>query len=100
MCGQPSKLAILPLTLFTPETSDRFDEGHLLPWPGLTATVTATAATAGKRQRPATVRNTRTIRANWGYDRPEKRKVDSSILSLTTSLTSQDVLDRAAAAGV
>ena len=100
MCGQPSKLVILPLTLFTPETSDRFDEGHLLPWPGLTATVTATAATAGKRQRPATVRNTRTIRANWGYVRPEKRKVDSSILSLTTSLTSQDVLDRAAAAGV
>ena len=79
MCGQPSKLVILPLTLFTPETSDRFDEGHLLPWPGLTATVTATAATAGKRQRPATVRNTRTIRANWGYVRPEKRKVGAAI---------------------
>ena len=31
MCGQPSKLVILPLTLFTPETSDRFDEGPPAP---------------------------------------------------------------------
>jgi hypothetical protein len=34
------------------------------------------AATNGKRQRPATAHNARTIRANWGYVRPEKRKVD------------------------
>jgi hypothetical protein len=54
----------------------------------LTATVTATAATNGRRQRPATAHNARTIRANWGYVRPEKRKVDSSILSLTTNRTS------------
>jgi hypothetical protein len=42
---------------------------------GLTATVTATAATSGKHQRPATAHNSRTICANWGYVRPEKRKV-------------------------
>jgi hypothetical protein len=41
----------------------------------LTATVTATAATNGHRQRSATAHNTRTIRANWGYARPEKRTV-------------------------
>jgi hypothetical protein len=37
----------------------------------LTVTVTATAATNGKRQRPATAQNTRTIRANSGYVRPK-----------------------------
>jgi hypothetical protein len=36
----------------------------------LTATVTATAATNGNQQRPATTHNSRTIRANWGYVRP------------------------------
>jgi len=36
----------------------------------LTATVTATAATSGKRQRPVTAHNARTIRANLGYGRP------------------------------
>ena len=41
----------------------------------LTATVTATAATNGHQQRPATAHNARTIRANLGYVRPEKRKV-------------------------
>ena len=41
----------------------------------LTATVTATAATNGKRQRPATARNARTIGANRGYVRPEKQTV-------------------------
>ena len=41
----------------------------------LTATVTATAATNGEQQRPATAHNARTIYANWGYVRPEKRKV-------------------------
>jgi hypothetical protein len=40
----------------------------------LTATVTATAAN-GNQQRPATAHNSRTICANWGYVRPEKRKV-------------------------
>jgi len=37
--------------------------------------VTATAAANGCQQRPATAHNTRTISANWGYVRPEKRKV-------------------------
>jgi len=45
------------------------------PRPELTATATATAATSGKYQRPATAHNSRTICANWGYVRPEKRKV-------------------------
>ena len=46
--------------------------GRLLPMAcaRLTATVTATAATNGKRQRPATAHNARRIRANWGYVRP------------------------------
>ena len=39
--------------------------------PGLTAT----AATCGKHQRPATAHNSRTICANWGYVRPEKQTV-------------------------
>ena len=38
---------------------------------GLTATVTATAATSGKHPRPATAHNSHTICANWGYVRPE-----------------------------
>lgn len=37
--------------------------------------VTAIAATTGYQQRPTTAHNARTIRANWGYVRPEKRKV-------------------------
>jgi len=41
----------------------------------LTATVTATAAAHGNQRRPATAHNARTIRANLGYVRPEKRKV-------------------------
>jgi hypothetical protein len=41
----------------------------------LTATVTATAATSGNQQRPPTAHNTRTIRADWGYVRPEKQTV-------------------------
>ena len=45
----------------------------------LTATVTATAATIGNQQRPATAHNSRTIYANWGYVRPEKRKVGEPI---------------------
>jgi hypothetical protein len=41
----------------------------------LTATVTATAATNGDQQQPATADNTRSIPANWGYVRPEKQTV-------------------------
>jgi hypothetical protein len=41
----------------------------------LTATVTATAATNGKQRRSATAPHNRTIRANWGYVRPEKQTV-------------------------
>jgi hypothetical protein len=43
------------------------------PFPGsrLTATLTATAAAAGYQQRPAAAHNYRTIRADWGYVRPE-----------------------------
>jgi hypothetical protein len=43
--------------------------GRLLPM--ACAELTATAATNGKRQRPAATHNARTIRANWGYVRPE-----------------------------
>lgn len=39
----------------------------------LTATVTAAAA-HGNQRRPATAHNARTIRANLGYVRPERRK--------------------------
>jgi hypothetical protein len=42
--------------------------------------VTATAATNGKRQRPATAHNTHTVRSNLGYVRPEKQKVGSAIV--------------------
>jgi hypothetical protein len=31
----------------------------------------------GYHQRPATAHNARTIRANWGYVRPEKRTVQA-----------------------
>src|SRR5689334_18228653 len=41
----------------------------------LTATVTATAAANGKQRRSLTALPTCTIRRNWGYVRPEKRKV-------------------------
>jgi hypothetical protein len=44
----------------------------------LTATVTATAAANGYQQRSATAHNARTIGANLGYVRPEKRKVGGS----------------------
>jgi hypothetical protein len=42
----------------------------------LTATVTATAAANRCQQRPSTAHNSRTIRANWGYVRPEKQTVE------------------------
>ncbi len=45
----------------------------------LTATVTATAATNDKQRRPATTNNTRMIRPNLGYVRPENgRSFDGS----------------------
>jgi hypothetical protein len=37
--------------------------------------MTATAVTTGRQQQLATAHNTRTIGPNWGYVRPEKRKV-------------------------
>jgi hypothetical protein len=40
-----------------------------------TATVTATATANGELQRPAAAHNPRMIGVNWGYVRPEKRKV-------------------------
>src|SRR5204862_7970258 len=44
----------------------------------MTATVTATAATNGKPRRSATAQHTHTIRGNWEYARPEKRKIYNS----------------------
>jgi hypothetical protein len=62
----------------------------------LTATVTATAATNGKRQRPATAHNTRTIRGNWGYVRPEKQTVeDQRQGAVTVACTVAKPLDKA-----
>jgi hypothetical protein len=50
----------------------------------LTATVAATAATTGEQQRPAAAHNSRTIRANWGYVRPEKQTVEDRSRSAVT----------------
>ena len=50
----------------------------------LTATVTATAAPIGYRQRTATAHNTRAIRANRGYARPEKQTVEDQRCSAAT----------------
>ena len=41
--------------------------------------MTATAATNSKQRQSATAQHSRTIRANWGYVRPEKRKVGQAI---------------------
>jgi hypothetical protein len=46
----------------------------------MTTTVTATAAANGYQQRPATAHNTRTLRANLGYVRPEKQTVEDQRL--------------------
>jgi hypothetical protein len=43
---------------------------------GVVNGLTATAATSGKHQRPATTHNSRTICASWGYVRPEKQTVE------------------------
>jgi hypothetical protein len=58
--------------------------GPPVPGPQLTATVTATAATTGHLQRPATAHNSNALHANSGYVRPEKQKVGTaSLLPLT-----------------
>ena len=54
----------------------------------MTATVTATAAANGYQQRPTTTRNTRTIRANLAYARPEK--ADSRSTAPTENLAYVD----------
>jgi hypothetical protein len=60
--------------------------------------VTATAATNGKRQRPATAHNTHTIRGNLGYVRPEKRTVQDQRRSAATAAnTAAKPLDNARA---
>ena len=41
--------------------------------------LTATAAANRCHQRPATAQNSRTIRANWGYVRPEKQTVGEPV---------------------
>jgi hypothetical protein len=48
---------------------------HLFSRPRLTATVTATAAADGKRQRSAAPWDTRTLHGDLEYVRPEKRTV-------------------------
>jgi hypothetical protein len=56
-----------------------------MTWAELTATVTATAATNGKQRRLATANNTRTIRPNWGYVRPEKQTVEDQCSPAVTA---------------
>jgi len=46
--------------------------------------VTATAATTSRQQQPATAHDTRTIRANSGYVRPEKQTVEDQRRSAAT----------------
>ena len=61
--------------------------GHVrppIPPGGLTATVTATAATNGERQRPATAPHTRTFHGTWGCVRPEKQTVEDQRHSAAT----------------
>ena len=86
-----SRLLLEPLRTLRPETKGQAgacpDRTRVIPCKvrvgllptacaELTATVTATAATNGKRQRPATAHNARTIRSNLGYVRPEKQAVE------------------------
>ena len=70
---------------FSHHTQSLVTPGHPLPGSVLTATVTATAAATGYQQQPATAHNARTIRASWGYVRPEKRKVGGWTPPLTTT---------------
>jgi hypothetical protein len=46
--------------------------------------MTATAAANGYQQRPATAHNSRTIRANLAYARPEKQTVEDQRRSAAT----------------
>jgi len=61
-----------------------------VPAGSLTATMTATLATANGLRQSSTANYSRTFYLTWASAPPEKQKVDSSILSLTTGLTSQD----------
>jgi hypothetical protein len=63
------------------------------PESGITrqAALTATAAANGKRQRPATAHNTRTILRNLGYARPEKQTVGISPRSAATDAAESSV---------
>src|SRR5215813_1991597 len=70
--GEPGRTAV---TLGQPGTRTTAAEPEAESWLRLTATVTATAATNGYQQQPATARDARTIRANSGYARSEKRKI-------------------------
>jgi hypothetical protein len=56
-------------------TDPQLPRNTLLSRPQLTATVTATAATNARQQRPATAHNARTISDNLAYATPEKRTV-------------------------
>jgi len=58
--------------------------GHPFSQPRLTAMVTATAATNGKRRRSAAPMDTIRCAANWGYVRPEKRTVGTNTANAAT----------------
>jgi Transposase IS116/IS110/IS902 family len=57
---------------FSHHTQSLVTPGH--PLPG--SVLTATAAATGYQQQPATAHNARTMRASWGYVRPEKQTVE------------------------
>ena len=62
---------------------------------GMTAKMTATAATNGRQQRPTAAHNTRRIHANWGYVRPEKQTVgDQRQDAVTVANTVAKPLDK------
>jgi hypothetical protein len=54
--------------------------------------VTATAAATGYHQRLEAAHNARTIRANWGYVRPEKQTVEDQRLGATLGATGMNNL--------
>ena len=54
------------------------------PPPRLTVKMTATAATNGRQQRPATAHNARTIHGNLGYVQPESQTVENQRRSAAT----------------
>jgi hypothetical protein len=61
------------------------------PESGITRQAALTAAANGKRQRPATAHNTRTILRNLGYARPEKQTVGISPRSAATDAAESSV---------